>query len=148
MAAVSGQKAYSRKRRKHLGGEEGQALVEFALVVGLLAFLLFSVLELGLALNARLVLTSVARETARNAAVSGGRTPEVVDRMKESLRLCGIDPNEVDWTISPGQAIYGTRITVRLSYSYRFTVPLVSAVAGRTVPISVEVVTRSEFVPR
>lgn len=148
MEAVSRQDGASWKRGKKRYGEEGQALVEFALVIGLLAFLLFSVLEVGLALNARLVLTSVARETARNAAVSGGRTPEVVDRMKESLRLCGIDPDEVDWSISPGQAIYGTRITVRLAYGYRFRVPLVSAVVGRTVPISVEVVTRSEFVPR
>jgi len=128
--------------------EHGQAIAEFALVAGLLALLLFSMLDVGLALNAKLVLTSVARETARLAAVHGGRTPEVVERMKESLSLAGINPDEVEWVIRPGQAIYGTRITVSLRYRYKLKMPFVAAISGGDIPIASEAVTRSEYVPR
>lgn len=128
--------------------ERGQAVAEFALVVGLLALLLFSLLDVGLALNAKLVLTSVARETARLAAIQGGRTAQVVERMRESLALAGINPDEVEWVIRPGQAIYGTRITVTLRYRYKLKMPLVAAISGGDIPIRAEVVTRSEYVPR
>lgn len=128
--------------------EQGQAIAEFALVAGLLVLLLFSMLEVGLALNAKLVLTSVARETARLAAIQGGRTAQVVERMRESLTLAGINPEEVEWVIHPGQAIYGTRITVTLRYRYKLKMPLVAAISGGDIPIQAEVVTRSEYVPR
>ncbi|HHY34248.1 MAG TPA: DUF4320 family protein [Firmicutes bacterium] len=128
--------------------EQGQAIAEFALVAGLLVLLLFSMLEVGLALNTKLVLTSVARETARLAAIQGGRTAQVVERMRESLTLAGINPEEVEWVIRPGQAIYGTRITVTLRYRYKLKMPLVAAISGGDIPIQAEVVTRSEYVPR
>lgn len=128
--------------------ERGQAIAEFALVVGLLALLLFSMLEVGLALNAKLVLTSVARETARLAAIQGGRTAQVVERMMESLVLAGINPDEVEWAIRPGQAIYGSRITVTLRYRYKLKMPLIAVLSGGDIPIQAEVVTRSEYVPR
>lgn len=94
-----------------LRNDDGQALVEFSLVVFLLVVILFSILEGGLLINAKTVLTSAARETARVCAVEGGRTPGALQRLSDSLASGGIDPDEVTALISPGQAIYGTTIT-------------------------------------
>jgi hypothetical protein len=126
----------------------GQALVEFSLAVFLLVMILFSILEGGLLMNAKTVLTSAARETARVCAVEGGRTPGALQRLSDSLTAGGIDPEEVTALISPGQAIYGTTIRVELHYDYEVVSPVVRAIVGNTIPLTSKAVTRSEFVPR
>jgi Flp pilus assembly protein TadG len=50
--------------------ERGQALVEFALVLPLLALLLFGVIQFGIAFNNYVTLTDAVRAGARSAAVS------------------------------------------------------------------------------
>ncbi len=133
---------------KLLQDSEGQALVEFSLVVFLLVVILFSILEGGLILNAQTVLTSAARETARVCAVEGGRTSGALQRLRDSLTAGGIDPDEVTALISPGQAIYGTTIRVELQYDYKVVSPVVRAIVGTSIPLTSKAVTRSEFVPR
>lgn len=60
--------------RRKLHREEGAAAVEFALIVGLLAVLIFGLLEYGLAFWQVQNLRSAAREGARVAAVRGDAT--------------------------------------------------------------------------
>ena len=50
-------------------GERGAAVVELALVLPLLLFVLFGVIDFGRMLNAQLTLTEAAREGARAAAL-------------------------------------------------------------------------------
>lgn len=69
--------------RAKLRREEGAAAVEFALVVGLLAILVFGLLEYGLAFWQVQNLRAAAREGARVAAVRGDDAA-VRDRMVES----------------------------------------------------------------
>ena len=57
--------------RAKLRNEDGAAAVEFALIVGLLAILVFGLLEYGLAFWQVQNLRSAAREGARVAAVGG-----------------------------------------------------------------------------
>ncbi|MGI6663672.1 MAG: TadE/TadG family type IV pilus assembly protein [Bacillota bacterium] len=137
-----------RRLRAVWSETRGQALVEFSLVVFLLVVILFSILEGGLVINAKTVLTSAARETARVCAVEGGRTPGALQRLSDSLTAGGIDPDEVTALISPGQAIYGTTIRVELRYDYKVVSPVVRAIVGTSIPLTSEAVTRSEFVPR
>jgi Flp pilus assembly protein TadG len=66
--------------RKKLRREEGAAAVEFALIVGLLAMLVFGLLEYGLAFWQVQNLRAAAREGARVAAV-GGDNAAVSDAM-------------------------------------------------------------------
>lgn len=76
------------RRRPPLTGrrrERGAALVEMALVVGLLALLLFGTIAYGVTLSYRQSLTQAANEAARAAAVApfdlaGDRAREAADR--------------------------------------------------------------------
>jgi Flp pilus assembly protein TadG len=60
--------------RKEARKEDGAAAVEFALIVGLLAILVFGLLEYGLAFWQVQNLRSAAREGARVASVRGDNT--------------------------------------------------------------------------
>ena len=60
--------------RRKLRREDGAAAVEFALIVGLLAVLIFGLLEYGLAFWQVQNLRAAAREGARVAAVRGDNT--------------------------------------------------------------------------
>ena len=55
---------------KKIKSENGQSVVEFALVIPLLLIIILGILEFGWILNAQITLTSAARESARAAAVS------------------------------------------------------------------------------
>ena len=60
--------------RRHAQREDGAAAVEFALIVGLLAMLIFGMMEFGLAFWQLQSLRASAREGARVAAVGGDET--------------------------------------------------------------------------
>ena len=128
--------------------DSGQAIAEFSLVVLLLVLVLFSILEVGLLLNDKMVLMSAAREVARVCAVEGGQTQNALNRLRELLIADGIDPDTVTASIRPTQAIYGTTIYVDLSYDYPVKSPVVRPLSGSFIPVSAHAVTRSEFVPR
>ena len=69
--------------QRNLHREDGAAAVEFALIVGLLAILVFGLLEYGLAFWQVQNLRAAAREGARAAAVQGDDTV-VRTRMQDS----------------------------------------------------------------
>src|SRR5688572_14854786 len=71
------------KMRAKLRREEGAAAVEFALIVGLLAILVFGLLEYGLAFWQVQNLRASAREGARVAAVRGS-SGDISDAMVSS----------------------------------------------------------------
>ena len=62
------------KVRREAGREDGAAAVEFALIVGLLAMLVFGMMEYGLAFWQLQSLRAATREGARVAAVGGDTT--------------------------------------------------------------------------
>jgi Flp pilus assembly protein TadG len=66
------------KVRREAGREDGAAAVEFALIVGLLAMLVFGMMEYGLAFWQLQSLRAATREGARVAAV-GGDTSQVTN---------------------------------------------------------------------
>jgi Flp pilus assembly protein TadG len=106
---------------KRLRDSDGQTLVEFALVLPLLAVLLFGVIQFGIVFNHYLDLTDAVRAGARKAAVSrqtsdptgpdGVATQAVVNSAGDIT----IDPNKVTITSSwqPGEDV-----TVQAAYPY------------------------------
>jgi Flp pilus assembly pilin Flp len=129
---------------RFLQREKGAALVEFALVASILLFLCFAMIELGLVINAQLVLSSAAREGARRAAVDGGATLPAYQRILDQLAMGNLDPERADLSITPRRAAYGSPISVTLGYEYPVFLPILQGVFGHTVQLRAEVITRSE----
>jgi Flp pilus assembly protein TadG len=57
-------------KRLSLRNQQGQAATEFALVLPILAFILFAVIQFGIVFNNYITLTDATRAGARKAAVS------------------------------------------------------------------------------
>lgn len=148
LKARNGTASAVRWSKQVVRNESGQAVAEFSLVLFLLVLILFSILETGLVLNEKLILTSAAREVARVCAVEGGRTSGALTRLDELLSVSGIDSSKVVADITPKQAIYGTTIRVSLLYDYDVASPVVGSIVGHTITLTAKAVTRSEFVPR
>lgn len=70
--------------RRWLRRDGGQAVVEFALVLPLIAIFLLGMMQIGLALNTRQQLEGVARQGARTFALTGDPRATV-----EAVRLAG-----------------------------------------------------------
>lgn len=104
--------------RSKAKGEDGAAAVEFALIVGLLAILIFGLLEFGIAFWQVQNLRSATREGARVAAV-GGDTGEIMAAMASSS--AGSLGGGESFTTSPGgnppctDDTEGGQVTVTLS---------------------------------
>lgn len=62
------------KLKKLIKSEKGQSMVEFALVLPILLMLLLGIAEFGWLFNAKITITSAAREGARVYAVKGKET--------------------------------------------------------------------------
>ncbi len=129
------------------GGQRGAVLAEFAVVFSILFFLLMMCFEVGLMVQAQLVLASAAREGGRQAAVDGGFSPRVRDRIEDLLALGGLEEDEAVISVQPGQAAYGRPINVRVAYPYRVRSGVLRAFLPAIVDLEAGVVTRSERLP-
>jgi len=72
-------------KRISLRDQQGQAMTEFALVLPILAFLLFAVIQFGIVFNNYITLTDATRAGARKAAVSR-RDPNPVATCIDAIR--------------------------------------------------------------
>ncbi len=125
-------------------GEEGTVAVEFALVASILLIMLFSTMELALALHARLVISSAAREGARQAAIDGGMSVRVRQRISDHLDFANICEDDAEITITPQSATYGTPVSVTISYDHQFHTPLLRPILGSGVRLETRAISRSE----
>ncbi|MDX1493296.1 MAG: TadE/TadG family type IV pilus assembly protein, partial [Longimicrobiales bacterium] len=84
--------------RRMLRSEDGQALVEFALVIPVLLLLMLGLVEFSRAWNARQVLTDVARESLRNAVVAntGYTYEQMMRQIDDALVRASMDPEKAD----------------------------------------------------
>lgn len=106
-------------------GERGQAAVELALALPLLALLALAVLQVALVARDQVLVTHAAREAAREAAVAGdpgaARRGALAGARLEPGRL-GVD--------TAGRADAGSRVTVTLTYRSPTDVPVVGRLVG------------------
>ena len=107
--------------------DDGQALVEFALLTPFLLVFLVGILEFGRAWNAHIVVTQAAREGARLAAL-GQSNSTVVSRAQAAAT--GLSPVTVTVTSScPTGAGPGVDAVVQTSYAFSFVTPVGSIAA-------------------
>ncbi len=100
-------------------GDRGQATVELALVLPLVAVLVLVVLQVGLVLRDHLLVAHAAREAARAAAVADGDPGSAAT--DAARRSGGLDPGRM--VVRTGSS--GDRVRVHVTYRSTTDVPLV-----------------------
>jgi hypothetical protein len=106
-------------------GERGQAAVELALALPLLAVLFLLLLQVTLVVRDQVLLTHAAREAAREAAVADD--PGAARR--GALAGAALDPRRLEVS-ADGRGGPGSRVTVHLVYASPTEVPVVGAFVG------------------
>ena len=113
--------------------EEGAGLVEFAILAPLFVMLLFGLVEFGLALYSKGVVTNASREGARFGVVYA--TPpktegEITAKVQEYLTKSGFT-DTANINIAWAEGTSGRSLSVTVAYPYHFQV-LPNFVAGFT----------------
>lgn len=105
--------------------ERGQAAVELALALPLLAFLALALLQVALLVRDQVLLTHAVREAARAAAVS----PDHGAVRRAVLDGARLDGDRLDLELG-GRGRPGTRVRVTLRYAAPTGVPLLGPLLG------------------
>jgi hypothetical protein len=102
------------------GEDQGSAAVEFVLVLPVLLLILFSIVDFGRLLNAKMVLSQAAHEGARAAAITDDSTAlDTVNRIVGGLADGLEEPSIGGCENGPG-----TDATVTLTYDFTYVTPL------------------------
>jgi Flp pilus assembly protein TadG len=108
-------------RRRLIRNEQGQTMVEFALVVPILCLILFGVLQFGALYNDYVTLTDASRVGARKATVSKYEdSPEAAAEAAARNSAKGLDPGQLDIDVLIGTTGWerGQSVTVVATYPY------------------------------
>jgi Flp pilus assembly protein TadG len=102
--------------------DDGQAVVEFALIMPFLLLFLVGIIEFGRAWNQHQVLTDATREGARKAAVfdPGITDTDIRNSIKSVLASNHMDPDSATITDPGWDGKTGEDVTVTVTYPYRF----------------------------
>jgi Flp pilus assembly protein TadG len=116
-------------KRISIRAQNGQTMAEFALVLPLLALLLFGVIQFGIAFNNYITLTDAVRAGARKAAVARHEhDPESTVVTQVRAAATDLDPNklgvEVESSWQPGEE-------ARVSASYPYSISLLGLVVKK-----------------
>ena len=118
-------------QRFQLKNESGQTLTEFALVLPILALLLFSVIQFGIAFNNHITLTDAVRAGARKGAVSR-RLQNPQAAVTSSVRNSATDLKSSDLQITVTSTwAQSSDVTVTATYPYSINLLGVVVKSGR-----------------
>lgn len=123
MAAARSRAAVRPPAARRAGGDGGQATVELALLLPLVALLLLALVQAGLLARDQILVIHAAREAARAAAVS--HEPDAARRAAE--RAGPLRPEHLEVTVS-GRGAAGSRVRVEVRYRAATHVPLTGLV--------------------
>jgi Flp pilus assembly protein TadG len=115
-----------RRKRIQLRAQNGQTMTEFALVLPLLALLLFGVIQFGIAFNNYITLTDAVRAGSRKAAVARHlqNREKYVDT---AVRAAATDLKSSDLQVEV-ESTWQSGEDVRVSASYPYSISLLGVV--------------------
>jgi len=118
-------------------------MVELALILPVLLLLIFGIVEFSRVFSTQLLITSSAREAAREAAV-GASDATIVLSAENSASI--LDSSKMTVTISPDEStrIRGDSVTVRIAYPVKIYAPIISSLIGDPYTVSSEIAMRVE----
>ena len=105
-------------------GQRGASAVEFAVITPLFVALLFAIVEFGMVLYTKGMMTHAAREGARYGVVYSTPRRDAVsieNEVKQYLNLSGLT-NEATVTVSGAGGNTGDILDVKVTYNYEFMV--------------------------
>jgi Flp pilus assembly protein TadG len=120
-------KTPTRKLRSRLRGEDGQSLVEFVVILPLLAMLFLAIWQCGVAFHNYLALTDAARVGARAAAVNRASATGACQSAKNAIQNTvsttqwSVISSRITCTPSTPGAV-GTPFTISITYPFTITV--------------------------
>src|SRR3989337_4317000 len=122
-----------RIRNGWRNGERGQALIEMALVLPMIFVFMLVIVDFGIGLNHRVVVTNDAREGARHGA-TGASIDQIKARTLEHSEGLVTDPANVEVqffdTNEDGDLLPGDAVAVGILYSYQLLTSLPDIVAA------------------
>jgi Flp pilus assembly protein TadG len=121
----------ARLRHRFRDSEDGQALVEFALVLPLLALILFAIIQFGIAFNNYLALTDAVRAGAREAAVSRA-APDPAAEAEDAVRDAAANLNQGELSVTVTSTwVRGEDVRVLATYPFTLNVLGVAVASGQ-----------------
>lgn len=129
--------------KQKLRNESGQSMVEFALILPVLLFIVIGIIEFGFMFSGYLALTNASREAVRYISL-GGDNASAIQRAKDvSMNL---DPNQMTILIDPSGGIRerGDSVKVTIQYDYKFLTPFFGVLFGNTLELEADAVMRVE----
>ncbi|ERI91501.1 TadE-like protein [Clostridiales bacterium oral taxon 876 str. F0540] len=128
---------------KIIRNNKGQALVEFAIILPILLLLIMGIVQFGMMINSYLSIQYASREGAR-AGIVGSTDAEIKNLIIANSQ--SLDASKITVTITPDFANRksGDALTVKLSYSYNLTVPIISSMFKNSVLLNAQTSMRIE----
>jgi Flp pilus assembly protein TadG len=110
----------------------GQSLVETALTLPIILFLLMAILDFGMAMNNYILISNAAREGARAAAV-GSSDNEI--RTLISNYTSELNNQNITVSITPSDSTRkkGDEISVLIKYQYSLITPIAGKIFGNSI---------------
>ncbi|MEN1760996.1 TadE family protein [Anoxynatronum sibiricum] len=137
-----------RRRNGSMKGfqkENGQSLVELALILPIIVLLLFGTVEFGRVFYSYITVTSGVREGVRVAAI-GKNDAEIEARIREAVTLAESDTRLQILSITPaeGSRPPGVPVTVEIRYNMPLITPLIGDYLPNPVPLTASATMRRE----
>lgn len=114
------------KIKKHTTTDEGQAVVEFAVILPVLLLVLFAILQFGVLFNNYIQVTAAAREGARKAATSralGVAGAESAATAAAKSAAPGLNASNMGITYPNSPTfIQGSDVKVQVTYPYSISI--------------------------
>lgn len=123
--------------------EDGQGLVEFALILPLLMLLLMGLIQFGFIFNGQITLTSAAREGARLAVVNEDDN-EVMDRVESSAVALLLTVDKDNITIDRNLPD-DDMLSVTVDGEVQIIMPFLNMLTGPQFPLSAMSTMRIEY---
>lgn len=134
--------------KKLIRQNKGQTVVEFALVLPVLIFLLLAIMEGGRIFAAYLELQNAARDGARYASIhcpkdDWDKWDALTPWVKSRLSMLNSDLLQVDFSRNSNNKDEAW-VEVKLDYPLPVTTPIISSLTGNPLNLSVKMAMRSE----